>query len=48
MRDAGIPEEFIKSAVFDKNLQAAVMAETAKQSRPRAGNQEDAADAGNA
>lgn len=48
MRDAGIPEEFIKSAVFDKNLQAAVMAETAKQARPRAGNQEESADAGNA
>lgn len=30
MRAAGIPEEYIKASVLDKNLQATVMAETAK------------------
>lgn len=30
MRAAGIPEAFIQSAIFDKNLQAAVMAQTAE------------------
>ena len=30
MRMAGIPDEFIKAAILDKNLQATVMAEAAK------------------
>ena len=30
MREAGIPDDFIKAAILDKNLQATVMAEAAK------------------